>query len=290
MAIADIINTTLDSIMDFASTHLPRLISLAGTFLLIFITYKIVVSGMKKVMLSRAKTRREKNDAYMVIKFWRYIFLAVAVISAIFISTGSLTAFGVSAGLFSAALGWALQRPITGIAGWMMVMMRKPFRIGDRIIMGNVKGEVVDITLTHVYLSEVGGITDGEESSGRTIMIPNSTLFEQNIVNYTFSSDAVLDQVHISITYESNMKKAIKLATEAARKVVGQEVIENTKTEPYALTYFGTSQINMYIRYKCPTQKLQATGSAIVREIYDAYAKEKDIEFAYPHRVLINKR
>lgn len=279
--------------MDFTpildKINIPKMISLVVSLLLIFILYKIAIGGLKKILGLRAKTKSEKNNVKMIIGFWRYIFLMFAVLSIIFVSTGSLAIFGLSAGLMSAALGWALQRPITGIAGWMMVMLKKPFKIGHRIIIGKVKGDVVDISLTHVYLGEIGGLTGGEERSGRVILIPNAKLFEEDIINYTYDSEYVLDQVKIPITFESDLKEATNLSITAAKKILGKDLIKKTQT-PYVLNYFGDSSINLFVRYKCPTEKLQSVSSSLVKEIYEQIKLTKKVNLAYPHRVIIPKK
>jgi len=70
----------------------------------------------------------------------------------------SLTGIGVSAGLLLAALAWALQRSITGIAVWLMIIIKRPFEIGEIIIIGDIKGDVADITLTQIHIKEIGGV------------------------------------------------------------------------------------------------------------------------------------
>ncbi len=121
-------------------------------------------------------------------------------ISGVLFLHASWTALGLGVGLLSVAIGWALQRPITGMAAWFMIVVKRPFEIGDRVTIGAVKGDVVDITLTHIYINEIGGLVPSEENSGRTIMIPNSVLFEQNIINYTLQNEFVLDQVVTMVT------------------------------------------------------------------------------------------
>ena len=70
---------------------------------------------------------------------------------------------GLTAAFLSMVLGWSLQRPVTGVAAWLMVMIKRPFQIGDRIIIQGVRGDVLDISPTHVLLGEVGGTIGGEE-------------------------------------------------------------------------------------------------------------------------------
>ena len=86
-------------------------------------------------------------------------------------------------------LGWSLQAPVTGIAAWLMLILKHPFKIGDRVIIAGITGDVMDITLTHVILNQVGGTVSSEERSGRGILIPNAILFAQTITNYTLEEE-----------------------------------------------------------------------------------------------------
>ena len=78
-----------------------------------------------------------------------------------------------------------MQAPVTGIAAWLMLILKCPFKIRDRVIIAGITGDVMEITLTHVILNQVGGTVSSEERSGRGILIPNAILFGQTITNYT---------------------------------------------------------------------------------------------------------
>ncbi len=73
-----------------------------------------------------------------------------------------------------------------------MVVTKRPFDIGDRIIIGDIKGDIVDINLSHIRMLEVGGLTEDEEVSARIVMVPNWMLFEKNIIDYTLDNDYVI--------------------------------------------------------------------------------------------------
>jgi small-conductance mechanosensitive channel len=247
-----------------------------------------ILKRIKKLLLKKAKTKRQITNIEVFSKASKYLILIIIILFAIFSYSGNWTGLGLTLGLFSAALGWALQKPITGIAAWIMIVTRRPFEIGDRVIIGSVKGDIVDLTLTHVYLKEIGGLVPSEENSGRTTMVPNSTLFEQNIINYTSQDEYVLDQVTTSITYESNLDKAIKIIQKAAEKNIS-EFSKKVKTKPYIRTYFQPSSVGVHIRYFAPAQRLQEISSNITKEIYDNLKTQKDVEIAYPHTELVYK-
>lgn len=259
------------------------------TVIVLIIVFNFLLRVVKRRFLRLAKTKRQVSNVEIISRISKYVFLLILIISAIFSYSGNWAGLGLTVGLMSAAVGWALQKPITGIAAWIMIVTRRPFEIGDRVIIGEVRGDVMDISLTHIYIHEVGGIVAGEENSGRVIMVPNSILFEQNITNYTSKDEYVLDQVVVTVTYESNLDKAIEISLESAKKHV-KKFIEETKKEPYTRTYFQPSGISVHVRYFAPAKMLQEISSDITKEIFDRIRKTKNVEIAYPHTEVVLRR
>ena len=147
----------------------------------------------------------------------------------------------------------------------------------------------MDITLTHVYLKELGGLIPGsEETSGRIVLIPNSVLFEQNITNYTLKNDFTLDEVAVTITYESDLDEAIRIVLSAAKRVT-REIVVQTKRDPYIRNYFRASGIDLHVRYFAPAKKVQQYSSDITKEIFEGIKKSHRVEIAYPHTEIIFK-
>ena len=139
--------------------------------------------------------------------------------------SGSLKLLGLTAGFFGMMLGWSLQQPVTGIAAWLMIILKKPFKIGDRVIIAGITGDVTGISLTHVILNQVGGSVGGEERSGRGILIPNAILFQHVIINYTLDQEFMLDEVPVRLTFDSDWERAKEIMIAAAKEVT-QDIID----------------------------------------------------------------
>ena len=93
----------------------------------------------------------------------------------------------VSFGLISLILGFALQTPITSFIGWIYILVREPYRVGDRIKIGTATGDVIDVNYLDTTLWEFGGdFLSTEHPSGRIIKFPNSTVLSQPVYNYTW--------------------------------------------------------------------------------------------------------
>jgi small-conductance mechanosensitive channel len=254
----------------------------------LFAMFSIALGAIKKSLVKRAKNKKQKTNIENFSRLFKITILVILVIVAIFSYVGSFTGLGIAAGLATAALGWSLQRPITGVAAWIMVVAKRPFNIGDRIIIGDVKGDVKDITLTHIVLDEVGGLVDSEVVSGRVIMVPNYLLYELNIINYTQQHDFVIGETIVQVTYESNLDKAIKIASDSAIKY-SQEASEKLKRTPMIRISMAGSGIDVKVRFYGEAYSIQRITSDITKEIYDRIKKEKDVEIAYPHTEILFK-
>lgn len=285
MGIFETFQAFISGSFDYVSVALYYVVIIIGVFLF----YKIITMIFKRILFSVAKTKRERSNAIMFLHLWRYVYIVLTIIVMIFAYTGSLEGLGVSAALLTAAMGWALQRPISGIAGWLMVIVSKPFRIGDRISIGKVKGDVTNITLTHIYIGEIGGTIGSDERSGRVILVPNSKLFESDIVNYTLMDDFVMDEIGVTITFNSNLEKAKKLWEEAAKEATKE--FGDKAEKPTVRTFFRDSGIFVIVRFKTTTEERERIKSDVVQRIFDKVSKTKDVRFAYPHReIIINKK
>ena len=198
-----------------------------------------------------------------------YAFVLIVIIAVYY--SGNLGDLGFFAGLLTVALGWALQKPISGVVAWIILVTRRPFHIGDRVIITGIIGDVTNITLTHIFLDEVGGTIDGEEASGRTIMIPTSIIFEENVINYTEYDDYILDEILASITYESNLEFAEKLITAAFKKSMKpfwEKFSKRISKESHIPLKFQPSGIDVVIRYYTPATKRNLISTTIHREIW----------------------
>ncbi len=256
--------------------------------IIVLVLFNFALTFTKRYLLKKARTKRQVSNIKVLTRIISIAFTIIVIFVGFFSYIGSWTGLGVFVGLLTAALGFALQKPITGIAAWIMVIVKKPFRVGDRIAIGEVKGDVYDITLTHVYIDEIGGLAGSDQVSGRNIMIPNHLLFEHNIINYTLIHDYVLGEVSVDVTYESNLDKAMKIAKESAIKFT-KEHLNAIKKEALVRIKMESSCMNIRVMFFAPVKIMQETASNITKEIYDRIKKEKDVEIAYPHTEIVFK-
>ena len=288
------LKTSMETIKGYLYSEGPILGIL--TLVLIWIGYKISRRLLQRYLMSKAY-KEENVQNFMFI--WRYLWMVSGVIFGIVSFSGSLTSLGISAAFLGMILGWSLQAPVTGIAAWLMIILKRPFKIGDRVIIAGIIGDVVDISLTHVLLNQVGGTVGGEEKSGRGVLIPNATMFGQIIYNYTLGgvktgpggvetaneSSYILDEVPIRLTFQSDFDQAEKIFLDAARQVTG-DIIRNTGQEPFLRIELFESGILVRLRYQTQAKDRQRITSDIVRFIIREFTANDKVEFCYPHMSL----
>ncbi len=263
-----------------------QIIELVFGIIIVFLIFSIIIRILKKQLLKKVTRKKQVSNViafFSLIRFVFIIFLAIIIIISYYGNWGDV---GFIAGLLTIALGMALQKPIGSVFAWLIIITRKPFRIGDRIVISNIRGDVVDITLTHIYLEEVGGTIDGEEKSNRSVILPTSIIFEQEVINYNEKDEYILDEVTVAITYESNLEKAEKIMNDAVGKIMApiwETFQKRLPLESHTRLKCKDSGIDVTVRYYSIVTKRNAISTDIIREILKQISKTKDVEIAYPH-------
>lgn len=256
-------------------------------FIIIFLVIsKTIMVYVRRHLIKRAKTKKQISDIKIFTRIVNITVFITIIVIAFFAYVKSFASLGIFVGLITAALGFALQKPITGIAAWIMVVIKRPFHIGDRVMIGGVKGEVYDFTLTHVYIDETGGLVDTEQHSGRHVMIPNYKLFDNDIINYTLINDKIIGEVDVLITYESNLNKAMKMIEEIVNKHT-KHYAEEIKRNNRVRIAFKENGVQMRALFYAPVSSINQMKNELLVEIHSLISKEKDIEFAYPRTRLM---
>jgi small-conductance mechanosensitive channel len=136
----------------------------------------------------------------------------------------------VSLGLISLILGFALQTPITSFIGWIYIMIRAPYRVGDRIKIGDATGDVIDVSYLDTTLWEFGGYLSTDHPSGRIIRFPNSEVLSSAVYNYTWPLfPYVWNEIIFNIAYESDLDFVANTMQAVAAEEVGEAMMERIR-------------------------------------------------------------
>ena len=206
-------------------------------------------------------------------------------------------------GLLTAGLAISLKDPLVNLAGWMFIIWRKPFIVGDRIQIGNNAGDVIDIRIFQFTLMEIGNWVDAEQSTGRILHIPNGKVFNEIQANYTTGFNYIWNEIPVLLTFESNWKKAkdilsaivnknaehlSKSAEERIKEASRKFMIFYTKLTPIVYTSVRDSGVMLTIRYLCDPRKRRSSEEEIWEDILLQFSEFDDIDFAYPTQRFYN--
>lgn len=276
-------------ILPLILSHMEPYVDIIESIIAIIISIvisTIILKLIKRHLLKKVKTKKDTSNVTVFLDLLKYLFILFVVIIAFSSYYGSWGELSFVIGLLTVALGWALQKPVSGVVAWLIIITKRPFHIGDRVIISDVKGDITSITLTHIFLDELGGTIDGEEKSNRTIMIPTSAIFDKEIVNYNHENDYILDEIVSTITYESNLKDAEKIVIDSACEIMTpfwKKFPKRIPKEPHIRLSFKDSGIDLTVRYHTIATKRNRIATDIIREIHRRVRKSENVEFAYPH-------
>lgn len=246
----------------------------------VVIVYFSLSSQMRKFTEAHAYKPENVNRFFFA---WRYVFMFSMGAVIIFLFSDVFGLIGLSLAFIMTLMGWGIRNPILNLAAWLLIILKRPYRIGDRIILGGTIGDVRNISIMYTQLDQVGGTIGGEEKSGRSVMIPNQHLFRWNVINYTRDEKYILDEVIIRLTYRSDITRAEQIMCEQAAAVTA-DVCEETGESPYVRFEFIPSGVVAKLRYRVDAVKRQITSTLIVERVSEAFMCENTIEFAYVKR------
>jgi len=257
-------------------------------FVLILLRFVAVRIVYRSVEDSEVRYKWRKNLTYVA------FFVGFLLVGRVwFEGIGSLATF---LGLLSAGLAIALRDPVTDIAGWMFLIWRKPFNVGDRIQIAEFKGDVIDIRIFKFSILEIGNWVHADQSTGRVIHIPNHLVFRNAIANYTSEFDFIWNEIVVLFTFESNWKKAKKIlekiaqdhlkdyvedAEQQVRRAAKSYLIRYKNLTPIVYTDVVDSGIRLTIRHLSNPRKRRGLNQMIWEDILETVDKEDDLDFAY---------
>jgi len=286
-------NSISNFIQEFLGVSPKLLENLFFSVIIIFFAWliqKLIIHFLiEKLDDIKIRYQWKKIIKYLVI-FFAFIFLFRTWF-------GAFDSIGTYIGLVSAGLAIALQDLLVNFAGWIFILIRKPFVVGDRIEINKVIGDVIDIRIFQFSVIEIGNWVDADQSTGRIIHIPNGIVFKSPQANYTAGFEYIWHEIPVLVTFESDWKKAKQIlfksvhrhstqfSKEAEKQIKNAAkkflIFYNTLT-PTVYTSVQDSGILLTIRYLSLVRKRRAVEEQIWEEILEEFAKHSDIDFAYP--------
>lgn len=252
----------------------PKLLDFVLQVALAFV---FLVIGAKLIGWVRKLVRHslEKNHADTgviqfldsMVKYGLYIILALTILQRFGVQTTSIVA---AIGSVGVAIGLALQGSLSNFAGGVIILLIKPFKVGDYIIQDSLEGTVTEIQLFYTTL------TTGDN---RKVIIPNGQLADNSLINVTAAETRRLD-IKVGISYGSD----VKLAKEILLKLGNEDpdtLKEDGKAPMAAVEELADSSVNMLLRVWTPTDQYWTVKFRLTEAVKLAF-DEEGIEIPFP--------
>ncbi|NJN42355.1 MAG: mechanosensitive ion channel [Flammeovirgaceae bacterium] len=256
----------------------PALLQLLEVVVIIAVIWIIV-----RFIKSRISKRVEDTDsAYRAKKAMDFVGYFLVFITLIIIYSNKLGGLSVALGVAGAGIAFALQEVIASVAGWLALMFGNFYKTGDRVQLGGIKGDVIDIGVLRTTLMETGNWVDGDLYNGRIVRIANSFVFKEPVFNYSGDFPFLWDEIKIPVMYGSNYDTARFIfkkvadqhlleysakAKEVWKVMVKKYRIENAQTEPMITMIANDNWVEFTIRYVVNFKKRRFTKDILFSSI-----------------------
>src|ERR1041384_6437613 len=156
--------------------------------------------------------------------------LSILIIGLSLLSANWYTALA-SLGVLSLILGFALQTPITSLIGWIYLLVRQPYRVGDRIQIDEAKGDVIDVSYLDTTLWEFGGpYLSTQHPSGRIIKFPNSLVLSKIVYNYSWPLfPYIWNEIKFNVAYDSDLEFIAQIMQQVVAEDRGEQMIDRVQ-------------------------------------------------------------
>jgi small-conductance mechanosensitive channel len=277
---------------NFLQTYRNFLLNLLlGSFFsfLVLIASKIIENVVTKISHTKA-------ILYNMVRLIRLLTMLIVVFIIISFLINNWYSLFVSLGLFSLILGFALQTPISSLIGWFYIVIRVPYKVGDRIQVSEFTGDVVEINYFDTTLWEFAGeYMTNDLPSGRLIRFPNSVVWQSEVYNYSWQKfPYIWNEIPFHIAYESDLAYIEQMIRSIAKKELGEDMEENVKelrnlikqtpvdeleiTE-YPFVNFrinANTWVEVLLVYLVEPKKAAAVRSVLIKKILEAFSKQPD--------------
>ncbi|HET6818099.1 MAG TPA: mechanosensitive ion channel family protein [Mycobacteriales bacterium] len=251
-----------------------------------------------------------RGRAHTSARFWAR--QGVNLATAVFVALGLVSIWfdnglhaAAALGVLTAGAAFALQKAITSLAGYFLILRGDIFTVGDRIVMGGVRGDVIGLGFLRTTILEMGQPTgdedqevpvwvDARQYTGRVVTVTNSAVFDEPVFNYSREFSFLWEELAVQITHDSDHRKAEQILMDAAlehskdRAALGTEALQrmrrrfyvpNADLEPAVFYKLNSSWTELAVRFIVPTHGIRQIKSAISRQVLERFQQE-GIEFA----------
>jgi small-conductance mechanosensitive channel len=229
------------------------------------------------------------HGRYYARKVVRFVVGVLVVIALAIVWRAFAGRVGVVLGLATAGLAFAMQEVIGALAGWFNIVAGRIFRVGDRIQMAGVRGDVLDITPLRTKVLEIGAGTDDEDTwvrgrqlTGRVVAISNKATFTEPVFNYSAVFDFIWEELTVPVAHGADWRAAERILEEEAQRVSTAEGARRTidemarsypvpraEVEPRVFARATDDYLELSARFVVPVRTARSTKDGLTRRVLE---------------------
>lgn len=259
----------------------------AGLLVVALLRYYVIRLLNKGIQNTDNKYRARK-----AVNFTSSFFLLAVVL---FVFSDKLGNLGVALGVVGAGIAFALQEVIISIAGWLNIVITGSLGVGQRVKIGEVKGDIIDIGVMNTTIMELGDWVNGDLYNGSIVTMANSFVYKEKIKNYSAEYPFLWDELEVPIRAESDHNKAREVFKRVLEEICGDFASESTKhwdrmtnkfrieeaqVQPMVTLEFNEEWITFTLRYIVDYKKRRTTKDLIYSRLLEEIRTEPKISIA----------
>lgn len=253
----------------------------------------IVIKFIQKKLFTKIDN---VDNRYKAKKFGSFLGYIITIIFITIVYSNKLGGLTVAFGVAGAGIAFALQEVIASFAGWLAIMFGDFYKTGDRVQLGGIKGDVMDIGVLRTTIMETGQWVDGDLYNGRIVLIANSYIFKEPVFNYSGDFPFLWDEIKVPIQFGSNYEKAKQIILNVGLEVAGdltleskekwdslqkKYLLENAQTEPMVSLIANDNWVEFTLRYVVRYNKRRATKTDLFTKLLQQIeATNGEVKFA----------
>jgi small-conductance mechanosensitive channel len=215
-------------VFDFADAYRPPVLrAIVGGMAVVFVL--AAAKFVDAFLIDPLTDAVSRYNLHRVLRFTAGVAIVLIVVSVLFANWYTAA---VSFGVLSLVVGLAVQTPFTSLLGWVYILVRAPYRVGDRIRIGDATGDVIDVGYLDTTLWEFGGqYLSTDHPSGRVIRFPNSDVLSSAVYNYSWPLfPYIWNEITFHVAYNSDLEFVSTVMREVAEDEIGQAMRERIRT------------------------------------------------------------
>lgn len=252
-----------------------------------------IVKIVQRSFLSKIK---DSDNRYRAKKFSGFLGFVVSIILITLVYSDKLGSLTVAFGVAGAGIAFALQEVIASFAGWLAIIFGGFYKTGDRVQLGGIRGDVMDIGVLRTTIMETGQWVDGDLYNGRIVLVANSFIFKEPVYNYSGDFPFLWDEIKIPIQYGSDYERFKTILMSIGKTVVGdlpdiskqrwnalqnKYRLEDAQTEPLISLVANDNWVEFTLRYVIDYKKRRTTKTDLFTRILKAVDETKgEVRFA----------